>query len=295
MKLKNMQDIGGCRIILSNEKVLRRVVKELKKESEFKHDGKYRIKDYIKKPKEDGYRSYHLVGKFLNSENKEMSIEIQLRTQIQHYWATALEIVDLFTGQALKSNRGDKDWKIFFNNISLQFSEIEKIHSFKFLSAGEQQREYKKLLSDNVAFFESHKMTQYYSKQLKVRKTFEAFYASLKVIDQKLVLEANDGYVLLEINVVESTLSYTVFASSDTKKAEQAYIELEKESAKHMQGIVALVSTTAVGDIKEVYPNYFADSTEFRTLLDLIDSIKRIDKKSFWAELFSTEKIGKIT
>lgn len=107
MTLRNMQDIGGCRAIISSERKLRRSVRDLKLMPNFQTlEGSYRSKDYIKKPKADGYRGYHLVGRFSNGIEKPRNVEIQLRTKIQHYWATALEIVDLFTGQALKSNQG---------------------------------------------------------------------------------------------------------------------------------------------------------------------------------------------
>ena len=66
--------------------------------------------DYIDNPKVDGYRGYHLIGAFPDKDGDRRLIEIQVRTSIQHDWATALEIVDLFTGQALKSNQGKK-WK----------------------------------------------------------------------------------------------------------------------------------------------------------------------------------------
>ena len=46
-------------------------------------------------------------------------------------------------------------------------------------------------------------------------------------------------------------------------EAEKRYIETEKQSAGKNDIVVALVSTTAIGGIKEAYPNYFADSTEF--------------------------------
>ena len=61
MKLKNMQDIGGCRAIVSSPKKLQKIVRALRKRSEFKNSqGKVRFKDYIQHPKEDGYRGYHL-------------------------------------------------------------------------------------------------------------------------------------------------------------------------------------------------------------------------------------------
>ena len=121
MKLRTMQDIGGCRAILSNEKRVRKLVRDLKSRMKFK------IKDYIKTPKDDGYRSIHLVGDFSDGNSGEKPIEIQVRTDAQHSWATAVEIIDLFTGQAIKSNQGSDEWQRFFRAVGNQFELIEDI------------------------------------------------------------------------------------------------------------------------------------------------------------------------
>ena len=118
MNLKNMQDIGGCRVIVSSNKKVYKIVRALKKLPEFKLGGEYRVKDYIENPKSDGYRSYHIIGKFLDDIGSERRVEVQVRTKIQHYWATALEIVDLFTRQSLKSNQGEQNWQVFFQETS---------------------------------------------------------------------------------------------------------------------------------------------------------------------------------
>ncbi len=264
MKLKNMQDIGGCRAIVSNQKKLYKVIKELRKKPEFKYStGKIRFKDYILNPKDDGYRGYHLIGQFKDEFGEKKDIEVQLRTDLQHDWATALEIVDLFTGQALKSNQGDEDWKCFFTSVSEQFAIMENIHFFNTLKDEKQFEAYLNKLSGNQNAIESCITTQKYSKKLEVVKIFEAFTHSLKIVDGKLEEITVDGYVLVEVDTLRSTVKTTFFKHEENKVAEKMYIDAEKRAAEGSDLVVALVSTTAVGGIKEAYPNYFADSTEF--------------------------------
>lgn len=48
------------------------------------------IKDYIKKPKPNGYRSLHLIISvpiFLKDEKRDMKVEVQLRTIAMDFWA----------------------------------------------------------------------------------------------------------------------------------------------------------------------------------------------------------------
>ena len=50
-----------------------------------------RMKDYIKSPKQNGYRSLHLIVEvpiFLQTEKQPMQVEVQLRTIAMHFWAS---------------------------------------------------------------------------------------------------------------------------------------------------------------------------------------------------------------
>jgi hypothetical protein len=275
MKLKNMQDIGGCRAIVSNPKKLKKVVRELRRRPEFKNsEGNIRFKDYIEKPKEDGYRGYHLIGQFKDEYGEKKDIEVQLRTNLQHDWATALEIVDLFTGQALKSNQGHEDWKKFFSSVSEQFAVMENIHLFNTFDDIKKFKEYMALMKKNQHLIESCLYTQKYADKLDVVSKFNAFTQSLKIVDGKLEKNSVDGYVLVEVDTLKSTVKTTFFKQEDNKNAEKMYIEAEKLSAEKSHIVVALVSTTAVGGIKEAYPNYFADSTEFLKYLLFVTKVK---------------------
>ena len=49
------------------------------------------IKDYIKNPKPNGYRSLHLIIEipiFLHSDKKMMKAEVQIRTLSMDFWAS---------------------------------------------------------------------------------------------------------------------------------------------------------------------------------------------------------------
>lgn len=136
MSLYRMQDIGGCRAIVSDKKTLKKVINLARKCPEFQiNNNKLKIKNYILNPKEDGYRSVHIVGRFPDAEGQNRYIEIQLRTPIQHYWATAIEIVDLFTNQSLKTNQGDNDWKELFREVASQFAIMDDVRNFETLKA----------------------------------------------------------------------------------------------------------------------------------------------------------------
>lgn len=274
MKLKNMQDIGGCRAIISNPKKLTKIVRELKKRTEFRNgEGRIKFKDYIENPKDDGYRGYHIIGKFGARADSKRNIELQVRTSLQHDWATTLEIVDLFTGQALKSNQGDKNWKDFFIGVSEQFALMEQIHLFDTFDKDKKNIEYANLLkTSNKHLIESCKTVQNQAKKLNIVRKLDAYAHSLKILDKKIDNESFDGYVLLEVDTINTTLSAELFSKKNNRQAEEKYSSLEKKAAGKEGIVVALVSSTAVGGIKEAYPNYFADSTDFiRHLLFIVN------------------------
>ena len=129
MKLTTMQDIGGVRAVMTSVPDVYHLAGEYKTMGRFAHElvAEY---DYIQGPRdEDGYRSLHLIYKYRNSQNPAyngLRLEVQLRTKLQHTWATAVETMGTFLGQALKSRQGDRDWIDFFAVTSSAFALREK-------------------------------------------------------------------------------------------------------------------------------------------------------------------------
>ena len=131
MELTQMQDIAGCRAILSNVTLAKRLAEEeyIKKKGDLKHK-LVGTKDYITNPKPDGYRGIHLIYSYKSDKkNKKkydgLLVEIQIRSKLQHIWATAVETVDFFTRQAIKSNEGQPEWIEFFRLVSSAFAKLE--------------------------------------------------------------------------------------------------------------------------------------------------------------------------
>lgn len=270
MQLTTMQDIGGCRVILSNLKKVNKLVKILNAKGDFELKN-----DYIKFPKNDGYRSVHMIGKFKNEWKEEKVIELQIRTKIQHSWATAVEIVDLFTNQSLKTAGGKVDWKVFFKYTGEQFALLEKNALIQ--STGEYA-----IYTHFKEDFEREKTTElekslYYvykqCKKLEILNKFNLFTQSLKVTNDHIQNISQDGYILLTIDNIDKKqyqINLQFFEHENVKEATDSYLIEEKKSIANAHYITALVSTSSIGGIKEAYPNYFADSTQFVKYLDII-------------------------
>ena len=119
LTLSQMQDVGGCRAVLGSVSEVRKVVAAYKQKRRGARHVLIDEDDYITNPKNSGYRSYHLIYEYKSrgASGKPYSgrkIEIQIRSDLQHLWATAVETASTFQRQSLKSSSGDKQWLRFF-------------------------------------------------------------------------------------------------------------------------------------------------------------------------------------
>jgi ppGpp synthetase/RelA/SpoT-type nucleotidyltranferase len=106
MTLSQMQDIGGCRGVVSKVADVNKLVNAYLR-SDLKHK-LHTHDDYMLNPKPTGYRGVHLIYRYFSDKidtYNTLKIEMQIRSQYQHAWATAVEIVGTFTKQALKSSQ----------------------------------------------------------------------------------------------------------------------------------------------------------------------------------------------
>ncbi|MDR2728424.1 MAG: RelA/SpoT domain-containing protein [Chitinispirillales bacterium] len=249
MKLSSMQDIGGCRIILSNLEFVHRLKEEFAS-SYIKHKLR-RFDNYIESPKSSGYRGLHLSFEYFSDKNEllnGLNIEVQIRTRFQHLWATAVETASLVSETTLKAGEGEREWLDFFKLISSYFALQEKT---EIVPGTPDTRE--GLISEIAKI----------NKNLDLLTRFEVLNSFTKYSDDENVY--TDDYYLLYINKEERKYRKKGFKKSEYERAYNEYITGENKE----NGVdnIVLVSTNSVESLKNAYPNYFADMNEFITVL----------------------------
>ena len=81
---QNINDLAGVRVVCPFINDVYLLVQELRQQSDFEV---FKEKDYILHPKENGYRSYHLIIQ-VNLQQQQVPVEIQLRTIAMDCWAS---------------------------------------------------------------------------------------------------------------------------------------------------------------------------------------------------------------
>jgi ppGpp synthetase/RelA/SpoT-type nucleotidyltranferase len=267
LKLSRMQDIGGCRAIVMNVAQVGKLVRlyQTRKSIHRLHQ----IDDYIfDKPKSSGYRAVHLIYHYCGDaypEYKDLRIEIQIRSQFQHAWATAVETVDTITEQALKSSLGKDEWKRFFQLMGAALAVAEGTKPVP-----DTDPDYKELLRE---------MKQY-ADQLDVINSLQAYGNAINLPPS--ILESGREYFLLHLDSNEKKIAVTSFKKDEFEKANEIYMDQER-AVENQQGVqVVLVSTASIrkfASLKKAYPNYFMDTQLFVLLVrDRLQSLEKMER-----------------
>ena len=254
MDLPRMHDIGGCRAVLENLDEVRAVEASYVSGKSRSRNKIGRHDDYIAKPKHDGYRGVHVVvnyqGVGAQAVWSGLRIEVQLRTKMQHAWATALETVDTFTRQALKSNVGDREWMRFFALMGAEVAHLEgqPLVPDTPSTAKERRAEIRSLAT-----------------KLRVVERLSAYGATVQVLEQH-VLRKDERHFLLDLNVDAGQLNVRSFSNSPA--AEEAYGALEGEAGGERD--IVLVAVSSMAALRRAYPNYFLDTSAF---VDIVQGV----------------------
>ena len=258
MRLDQMQDIGGLRAVLKDidsvkvlEKVYSKTSREISSKSKgvFRHTLKNKV-DYIETPKESGYRGIHLIYKTQYeppNEYCDLLIELQIRSRLQHIWATAVETIGTYLGQGFKFSKGEEDWKNFFALVSSSFAIMEKSNVLK---------EHQSFNKDNL-----HDKIKKEYQNLKVDSVLQGLVITTKNITQDK--SRGSFYCLIKLDTQQKTVAVNKFPNNKLEAATRSLLESEKES--NIQSV--LVSINDIKKLEKAYPNYFLDAVDFLNLL----------------------------
>jgi len=267
MRLTQMQDIGGCRAVLPDIRSVYEVA-HLYASGRSQHKLVH-VDDYISKSKDSGYRSLHLIFEFKSSaypQYNKLLIEVQLRTEAQHAWATAVETVGAMSGQALKSSQGEKDWLDFFKlaSVALESSEYAILPRPLSSSLGSIARSLAKL-----------------RRELHVDKKLTAYREALRATEKTVAKKA--AYYLLVFLPEQPQLQIFSYSRHSTDQAFADYEKFERilplypsrrqlplfpELENYSGAQAVLVGVESFKDLRESYPNYYLDTKVFLERLD---------------------------
>lgn len=255
MKLSQMQDLGGCRAILSSVEAVDRLYELYRREDKASLDSEGTLKcyDYISRPKSDGYRGIHVVGRYSARDVDHEPwnghrIEIQLRSRLQHAFATAVETVTTFTRTPLKFGGGPDEWRRFF---ALMGSAMALREGSELVEG--TPRDPSELI---VELRET-------ANALKVRQRLQGWTSALHTLPSRNI--KGFKWLLLVLDVSANKISVTGYA--DRQKASEAVAEIEQ--SKRMELDAVLVWVNSIKKLRAAYPNYYADTTEFLDALTI--------------------------
>lgn len=254
--LNQLQDLGGCRAILPRMSEVRLLVGALRERS--RHHLRAED-DYIQNPKPDGYRSHHLMFSFRGRGHAKIydnrRIEVQVRTRLQHAWATAVEAVGLFRREDLKGNQGSPDWLELFRLMSAEFAVAE----------GCPEPPNAPLRDDRI------RRIKQLDEKLEAARTLENLSYAVRASELSMAPDITADYYLIVYN--NSTNLVDVSPYYGPKSAAIAYDNAEamdNRSGNDTENIV-LVESDRLESLKEAYPNYFGDVEILkRNLTDIV-------------------------
>lgn len=254
MKLSTMQDIAGLRAILKNVKEVRELEANYR-DSNFRHILKD-SKDYIDNPDNSGYRGVHLIYEYINEKNPEatgLKIELQIRTKLQHTWATAVETMGIYLNFSLKSGQGPQEWLDYFILVSAGFAILENSPiPLKYRSLSNKEI-FQEIINESIKLDISSKLRGF-------------TVASDHIVKSQI----NSKYNLIILNLDKRVLNIKYYTARQLEQANIDYTNIEREINKGANLQAVLVSTGSLESLKKAYPSYFLDTHEYLNKLNLI-------------------------
>ena len=253
MRLGRMQDVGGCRVVLPSVADVLGIAGRYG--SEPSPHAVIHSDDYIAEPRASGYRGVHLVSRFRPGGEEQavyegMRIEIQLRSRLQHVWATAVETVGTFSGQALKSSAGDEQWLRLF---ALMGSEMAFAEDRPLVPGTPKTRQALREELSEVAH------------DVDAVARLERYRETLRVLEGH-VRNGKAEYFHIIVDSMPNDVARVRWNEYPEHEREEAILAFEEVEAaiEHFPGAdTVLVRVASIDTLRDAYPSYFADTRVF--------------------------------
>lgn len=244
MSVTTMQDLGGCRVVLDSVSEVEDLVTILRDSPRAKNRVK-RVYNYLREdpgPRDSGYRGVHLVYEYGASkpEYQGLRIKLQVRTRLQHAWATAVETMDLFSGSELKYGKGDPAVLRFFVLVGSLMAHEEGTAPVP---------------GADGPLVELTSELRHLEAEIGVLDRLRG-YAS--IVGEHAKTDRRNT-LTLELRRQEGHLTVTVHET--LADAESRLTVLEALDDDDLDAV--LINIARISQLRDAYPNYFADTSRF--------------------------------
>lgn len=255
VRLSQLQDIGGCRIIVADNRDVDRLTKFLTEKLSV--TAKLKATDYREKGRDDtGYRALHLIftrdGVFL---------ELQVRSQVQHYWAESIERTSVVYGHHLKEKEGDPRVVAYFKALSDVFYEIE---------SGRQPAPQSKIEIDRL-----REVTEAIIIASDTNKVFDSFVNEDIIKTLTTIESRRSGFNNWIIVFNWNTGSFTTWdiIDRDPDLAAASYGNYERQFPAQQGFEVVMIGSSDVATVRETHSHYFGIASYDHVLEKLDQSV----------------------
>lgn len=257
VRLTQLQDIGGCRIIVQNNSDVNRLhqylVEKVNTQKIFEID---KVTDYREKGRDiTGYRSLHVLLK-----RGGVHLELQIRSRIQHYWSESIERTSVIYGHHLKEQEGDPEVIRYFRSLSDVFYEIE---------AGREP-----VIANRLEIDRLRTVCEQIIQRSDKHKIFDSFVNEdiIKTLTEKE--SSNKGGLNNWILVFDWNAGAFVswdIVSRNSSDAVEAYIAYERMFTAEAGYEVVLIGSSEIATVRQTHSHYFGIES-YNNILEGLDS-----------------------
>lgn len=258
VRLTQLQDIGGCRIIVPMNKDVDDIYNFLFNEQNKLNFEIKKVTDYREKGRDDsGYRALHII-----ILRDDLHFELQIRSRIQHYWAESIERTSVVYGYHLKEQEGDKSVIGYFKNLSDIFYEIESGRE----PTTPQKLNLEKLRKESqetIQKSDKHKILNGYVNEGIIRALIEKEKRNINALNNWiLIFNWNEGMFV----------SWDVVAQ-DPEEAVNLYVNYENQYPSNEGFEVVLIGSSDIASVQKTHSHYFGIQSYENILENLDQSI----------------------